>query len=605
MSQVQQVKDATNIIDIIGDRLKLQRAGSSFKANCPFHSEKSPSFNVNEQMQRYKCFGCGESGDVLEFLQKYEGMTFLESLRYLADRAGIELEDFQRTTADDERDRLMAILNLAKEYYHFLLTKHKTGQKARDYLKERGTTNESIKLFQMGYALPGWDGLISYLYKKKKFSLQDIEKTGLIIRNNSGRYYDRFRDRVIFPLKNHRGQVVGFSGRLLNQNPKEAKYINSPETSLYHKSNLLFGYSELFREIKKKREIIVTEGEFDVVSSAQVHVNNIVAIKGSALTMAQVKLFERVADKVLLALDTDSAGVKATRRAIELMKDTPIELRVINLLEASADGKQAKDPDDISRTDPKLWRDMASRSISVYDFLLRITLDKYDATKPEDKSKILKEMAPVLVSISLEVERDFYIQKLAEALNVKPDLIKDDIRKIADKKALSSNPSKKTVDKKESVTKVSKKTQSVRERFEKYILFLLFRSDPDDVFKYFKQIENLNFSIFGAAQILEKLGKFNDTFSLKSFATTLPEDLKQVLFDWYLNPEYATNFEIENLPEEWNTTLVALRKETSKEQINEINRQIEQLDSKNTKTAQEEKILEELLMKIVELQKRS
>ncbi|HPR14166.1 MAG TPA: DNA primase, partial [Candidatus Woesebacteria bacterium] len=301
MSQIQEVKDANNIVEIVGEKIDLRPSGSSFKARCPFHSEKTPSFFVHPEMQRYRCFGCGATGDVLDFLQNYDGMTFYEALKYLADRASITLKDFNRTSEDEEREQLLGILNLAKEYYHYLLTQHEAGKPALAYLKERGTNSQSIKLFNLGYSLSSWDGLIKYLHQKKKYPLELIAKTGLIIKGKGDRYYDRFRGRVMFPLKNHRGQVVGFSGRLLTAQAKEAKYINSPETSLYHKSKLLYGYSELFREIRKANKVVVVEGEFDVISSAQAHVNNVVAIKGSALTADQVDLLARVSDSVILA----------------------------------------------------------------------------------------------------------------------------------------------------------------------------------------------------------------------------------------------------------------------------------------------------------------
>ncbi|OGJ41036.1 MAG: DNA primase, partial [Candidatus Pacebacteria bacterium RIFOXYC1_FULL_39_21] len=352
MSQVQQVKDATDIVQLISERVKLVRSGSSYKGLCPFHSEKSPSFFVSEQIQRYRCFGCGETGDVYDFLQKYDGLTFAESLQHLADRAGIKLKDYQRTPEDDLRERLLEILHLTKEYYHYLLTEHKQGESARKYLKERKINSASIELFQMGFAPSGWDGLIKYLHHKKKYSLDDLQQAGLIIRGGGGRFYDRFRGRIMFPLKDHRGRVVGFSGRLLDAEPKEAKYINSPETLLYHKSRLLYGFKELLSEIQKQEAVIVVEGEFDVISSAQNHVNHIVAIKGSALTSEQVKLLARIVKKIILSLDADNAGVEATKRAIEVIGDTDIELRVIDLstLEAGQ-----KDVDELARHDPQTW----------------------------------------------------------------------------------------------------------------------------------------------------------------------------------------------------------------------------------------------------------
>ena len=239
MSQIKEVKDATNIVEVVAEKIKLENSGANFKACCPFHNEKTPSFFVNPGLQRYRCFGCGANGDVLDFLQNFEGITFYEALKTLADRAGITLKEFQKSQDDEEREKLLEIMSFAKEYYYYLLTKHEVGQIGRDYLKNRDITNESIKIFQLGFATNAWDSLLKYLHQKKKFPLNLIEKTGLIIKGRSGGYYDRFRERLIFPLKNHRGQVVGFSGRLLSQSPKEAKYINSPETLLYHKSKML------------------------------------------------------------------------------------------------------------------------------------------------------------------------------------------------------------------------------------------------------------------------------------------------------------------------------------------------------------------------------
>jgi len=611
MSQIQEIKDANNIVEVIGDRLKLQRAGTNNKANCPFHSESTPSFFVSDQLQRYKCFGCGETGDVIEFLEKYEGMSFYESLEYLAENAGIELKKFQRTQEDDTRERLLEILSLTREYYHFLLTKHKVGQKARDYLKERGVTAESIKIFQMGYALPEWDGLIKYLHKKKKYSLQDIVDSGLVIRNKSNRHYDRFRDRIMFPLKNTRGQVVGFSGRLLDAKAKEAKYINSPETLVYHKSKLLFGYSELFREIKKKNEVIVTEGEFDVVSSAQAHVNNIVAIKGSALTSDQVQVLARGSEKIILALDADEAGMKATLRAINIVKGKGIDLRVIDM--KKVDEKYgAKDPDDVARKNPKAWREIASSSISVYEYLLGASLQTHDSANPEGKRNIMVEMAPVINSIELLVEKDFYIRKLAKALNVQEKIIKDDLRSFEEGKIKSPKSTalaKKSVSEdKEQEEQKKQKAVTKKERLEIYVLFLLFRSKPNKVILHSKKLTDIDFDVQGANQVISSLNKYSLTishnqFSLKKFSTKLSEDLKENLFDWYLYPEHVKNLDNITVETEWESAILSLNKEIIRDKIVYINQEMEKLDSKQERTAEEDQKLEDFLLEIVTLQK--
>lgn len=595
MSQVQLIKDAADIVQVIGERIKLQRSGSSFKGLCPFHSEKSPSFFVSEQLQRYRCFGCGETGDVLDFLQKYDGMTFVEALQYLADRTGIQLKEVQRTPEDDLRERLLEILNLAKEYYHFLLTEHAIGQKAREYLQDRKITQNSIKLFQLGYSSPGWDGLVRYLHTKKKYALADLEKAGLVIRGNGGRYYDRFRGRLMFPLKDHRGRVVGFSGRLLEPDVKAAKYINSPETLLYHKSKMLYGYKELFAEIKKKNEVIVVEGEFDVISSAQGHVNNVVAIKGSALTKEQVKLLARAARKIVLCLDADAAGVEATRKAIEVVGDTDVELRVIDLSEAE-EGK--KDVDDLARSDSARWRELSERTIAVYEFLLRLSLRRHDPAAPEGKREIIKEVGPVFANIPHAVERDFYVKKLAEKLKVQTEVVEQDLRRLAGGAGLSRTSNR------PAAPAASVSFPSRRAKLEQYAFFLLL--EGKNFADKLAQLTSLQFSNPSLARISEHFAKKNVTGTpdIKHLSAGLGEDLKKTLFDVLYAPEFLKLKNSIKPEKEWSQTLAALQKEYAREEITLLQEKITTLDEKAERTPEEEKEYTRLLRQVAEFQRR-
>lgn len=593
MSQIKQVKDASDIIQIIGERVPLTKSGANLKAPCPFHSEKTPSFFVSEVLQRYKCFGCGETGDVFTFLQKYEGMSFIESLRYLADREGITLADFRASPEDELRDRLLSILDLTKSYYYYLLTEHEAGQTAREYLKKRGINNESVKVFQIGYSLPNWEGLISYLHDKKKYSFSDIEKAGLIIRGRGDRFYDRFRGRLMFPLTNHRGQVVGFSGRVLDPTVKEAKYINSPETLLYHKSELLFGFSNLYQEIKKADEVVVTEGELDCISSTQAHVNNVVAIKGSALTRDQVQLLRRAVSRVLLSLDMDEAGIEATKRAIQIIKEFDLELRVIQI-------PGGKDPDELAQKEPAQWREAVKSSISVYEFFLRLALTKFKPAEPEGKRKIIDFLAPIFGHITHEVERDYYVKKLAKALEVTDEVVKKDILTFKDKGKLSivgSDATKKTT--------AVKTTKTRKERIEEYLLFLLFRSQPDQVLQLGKELQNYDWTIVGANQLINFLLKADSSFNLTDFAKSLPSDLQQLVSDMYLHPEYTSMLETLKIEQEWKKTLVELTDVTVTQEIDQITQELEKLDRKREKTAAEEASQAELLQRIVILKRKT
>ncbi len=515
--QIALVKERTDLVALIGERLKLTKAGSNYRALCPFHSEKSPSFFVSPSMQRYTCFGCHETGDCFSFLEKHDNMTFAESLKYLAQKAGITLKDFVPSRQDHQRERTLAALSLAKEYYHYLLTQHKAGEKAREYLKKRGSTKETIDLFSLGYSLPSWDGLQKYLVGKKGFSVSELLEAGLIIRSDRGTYYDRFRDRLMFPLTNHRGVVVGFSGRSLNPEEKTAKYINSPETSVYHKSDLLFGYSQLHRFIREKEEVILVEGEFDLLSSFQAHVNNICAIKGSALTQEQLKLLSRNVKRIVLALDNDKAGQEATKRAIALARDYDISLRVLLL-------SGGKDPDDIARENPKAWREMVKQSITVFDFLIEQSFATHNKNEGDGKREITNELGPLIMGITNGVEQAHYVQKVAKALGVTEDVLFAQWRR-------KNLPAKPTEEREEKEIKPKKRTEIL----EEYLFSLLFHLEGKEFEVNLAKARELITSP-SLAKILSCVSH-PQNFSLTQFTASLPEELKAMLFSLYMDLE--------------------------------------------------------------------
>jgi len=606
MSQIQEVKQATDIVQIISERFNVQRSGANFRGLCPFHSEKSPSFFVSEQLQRYRCFGCSKSGDVFTFLDEYEGMTFAEALQYLADRAGITLTKQTFTNEDEERKRLLEILNLSREYFHYLLTEHEVGKKAMEYLKNRGCTAESIKVFQMGYALPGWDGLLKYLTQKKNYTLADAQASGLIIKAQGGRSYDRFRDRLMFPLTDHRGRVVGFSGRVLDTTTKEAKYINTPETLLYHKSELLFGFSQLYQEIRKENEIVIVEGEFDVISSAQAHVNNVAAVKGSALTEEHMRLLSRTVERVLLCFDTDSAGIEATRRAISVAKPFGIELRVLDF---GDEGK--KDPDDLARQNPQKWRQVVKSSISVYEFLIRASLNEHDASKPEGKRKIVDQLAPVISQISHAVEKEYYVRKLAEALNVKETALSADLVKFG----MSSDKRRSTRDPRGTgsgsgigaslADQAAQPASTRRTRLEQYVLFLLFQADQKNIGHFLRQVVEFEWLLPGAKQLVAALAKSPPmaVWSLQLFAQQQADDLQQRLFEITADEEslriVADLDRDKEYPKEWQKALADLMQFHLSEQMESIQVRLDELDGLSNKNPEQEAEQMKLLQQVV------
>lgn len=593
MSQIQQVKEATDIVEVIGQRVELKRAGAYYKGLCPFHSEKSPSFFVNESMQRFKCFGCGKGGDAFEFLQQYDNMTFYESLEFLADKAGIKLERELRSRDDEERQQLLAILDLTREYYHYLLTQHKAGAPARTYLKERGTTAESIKVFQLGYALPQWDGLIAYLHRKKKYSLDLLLKAGLVIKGRGGRYYDRFRGRVMFPLRNPRGQVVGFSGRTLptadDQTKQEAKYINSPETLLYHKSKLLFGYSELHQQIRAKQEVIVVEGEFDVITSTQAHVNNIVAIKGSALTSDHALLLKRTVERVLLALDTDSAGIEATKRSLQVLKPYDVELRVLTIPEG-------KDPDDVARNNPKLWRETVERSVSAYEFLIRASLASHKASTVSGRRKIIQELAPDLWSIESKVEREYYSKRLAKTLGVEVAVLRQDLEHFAQKRQATEPTRQPSAEQAEPPAPLTRKQQ-----LERYLTFLILRSQPDRVLEYLSTLRPLPVELPMLRALIQAAKGKTSLSDFQTLIGSLAGDLQQQLMELSVDEKLSRNLTSVKSQTEWEHILSEYKQESVQARRKALSDQVAQLESLDAKTAQQEQQLADILAELAAL----
>lgn len=417
--QVEEVKQKTDIVALVGERVKLSRAGRNFKALCPFHSERTPSFMVSPELGIFKCFGCGRAGDVYTFLAEFDGMEFPEALRYLAERAGVRLEPFRKGEAYQKKERLWEINHLASEYYHYLLTAHPIGERARRYLASRGIRQRAIEVFRLGFAPDSWDGLVRYLTGKKRYSLGELGEVGLVVEGRR-RTYDRFRDRVIFPLRDGRGNVIGFAGRVLQGEGERAKYINSPETNLYHKAKHLYGLFENKSAIKRQDRAVVVEGELDAISSWQSGVGNVVAVKGTALTMEQVELIRRYTRNITLALDADTAGDAATKRGITLADQAGMNITIALLV-------GGKDPDAISQQDPKAWQRIVRRTKSVYDFFIASVRERFDLTSGAGKKQASEELVPVLSGITNAVEQAHYIKKTAALLDVSDEAVMDEM----------------------------------------------------------------------------------------------------------------------------------------------------------------------------------
>lgn len=533
--QVDEIKQKVDIVDLIGSRVSLKKAGRLFKGLCPFHSEKSPSFIVSPERQSFKCFGCQAGGDAIKFLQDYDGMSFLEALEMLAKKVGVVLTSFRPTAEDTKRKRILEVLNLASEYYNFLLTKHESGEVAREYLKTRNITKESIDKFRLGYAPSQWRSVSDFLIRKKGYSEVELEEAGLIIGSGSGKFYDRFRGRVMFPLRDHKGVVVGFSGRILGKSETEAKYINSPETSVYHKSRMLYGLWENREAIRKAEAIVLVEGELDVIPSVQAGVKNVVAIKGSAFTEEQAQLIARYSHNVVMSLDADLAGQEAIKRAVTIADKLDLSIRVVQI-------KGGKDPGDVASENPRSWREMVGASVLYWDFLIESVASAIDPGSGGGAEKISKEVIPSLSQISNMVVRAHYTRKLAQLLHIPEESVYEEITRVSKKRELTFL--------KDTVMRIEQGSKSRIDELAIYLLALTLQF-YEKIKDKLEKIETGWISVVAVAKIIEKLtAKPYEKLEIEKLAENLPAELLPVLDQAYLRD--LTN--VEDIKKEWDKT---------------------------------------------------
>ena len=432
MSLSEEVKERLDIVDVISGYVPLAKAGRSFKGLCPFHTEKTPSFFVFPHTQTWHCFGaCGEGGDIFTFLMKMENMEFREALRVLAQRAGIPMAAHTpRNEAEKQKlETLRAINSAAATYFHHLLQNSEEGAAARDYLAGRGLAEGAVRSFRLGYAMDLWQGLLQYL-RERSFDSGQILEAGLILEREGGGYYDRFRGRLIIPIRDYDGNVVGFSGRVLDDS--QPKYMNSPQTPLFDKGSILFGVDQAKREIRLKDQVVIVEGYMDVMMAHQEGRKNVVASMGTALTSKQFRVLNRLSKRFILALDADAAGQQAIERGIEVAWESldrhrlPVrsrgrrpeseyhldaELRVLVVPEG-------KDPDDIIRDDVSEWDLLMESAPLAMDYLFERTLSGLDPGSPTAKSRAAGKLLPIIARIGDRVQQAHYIQELARITHV-------------------------------------------------------------------------------------------------------------------------------------------------------------------------------------------
>ncbi|MBI5037667.1 MAG: DNA primase [Candidatus Kerfeldbacteria bacterium] len=421
---IEAIKSKLDVVEVLSEYIQMKPAGSNnFKALCPFHGEKTPSFMISKDKQIWHCFGCGEGGDIFGFVMRMEGMEFPEALRHLAQKAGVQLQ-YQDPTISNKKTLYHDICRNAAEFYHAILVDHPKAQFVRDYLAKRGVSQESIKTWQLGYAPEGWDTLNNYLVQKKSFKEEDIFQAGMTVKKDRGAgYNDRFHKRLMFPIWDNHGTVIGFGGRWLGTEKDMAKYVNTPQTLIYNKSQVLYGIDKAKAEIKKQKFAVVVEGYMDCLASHQAGVTNVVAASGTALTSEQVKLLKRFTTEVRFAFDQDLAGDTAAKRGITVAWQEDMATKIITVPEG-------KDPDELIQKDPALWNQAIADAQSIMEYYMTSTVKQYDASTVEGKKKIAKVVLPIIAMLADTIEQTHYLQKLAGILQVEEQTLRDKVRQI-------------------------------------------------------------------------------------------------------------------------------------------------------------------------------
>ena len=420
---LEEIRNRCDIVDIISEYVHLKQAGKSFKGLCPFHGEKTPSFMVSPEKQLFHCFGCGEGGNVFNFLMKYEKISFFEAVKMLAKKSGVSLpvDEEKENFLNRQKERLYKLNNLAANYYRECLFKTNQGKKIINYLKKRGINDTSVEKYKLGYAPSGWDALANFL-KKKGYSYEELTKARIINKSKiEGKYIDYFRDRIIFPIFNLSGRVIGFGGRVLDDSLP--KYINSPETLVYNKGSNLYSLNFAKEDIRKKGYLIIVEGYTDVLITQQYEFDNVAASLGTALTARQIDLIKRFTDMVLIAYDADSAGNMATLRSLDLLVKAGLEVKVIDL-------PQGYDPADfLIKKGRTPFQNLVDGSLSLIDYKLKLLYSKNSIKTIEGKVKVIKGIIPTLSIMGDENELRAQIVKISEELKLTEEAIRIDLVK--------------------------------------------------------------------------------------------------------------------------------------------------------------------------------
>lgn len=423
-NDVETIKERLNIADIIGSYIKLEKAGGNFRAKCPFHTERTPSFFISPVRGSFHCFGCGKGGDIFTFVEEMEGVDFVGALKILADRAGISLSGYN--FSDKQKDeRLYSLTEEATRHYQKCLIDHK---QALSYLYKRGLTRETCAEFRIGFARDDWTALRDHLIGAG-YTMDEIERAGLVVKTERGNY-DRFRSRIMFPISDPAGRIVAFSGRIFGKkDDKTGKYVNSPETTLFNKSRVLYGYDKAKNEIRKNKSVVLVEGQFDLLMAYQSGTKNTVAVSGTAFSEHHAKMVNRLADKLILAFDADSAGRAASIRAAAVGVAHGLDVRAVNM-------QAGMDPADLIAEKPEEWENMVKSAPHIINLFLDVLSQEY-SDKRDFRLAVGVKILPIINVMENKIEQAHFVGEVAARAGIYEDAVWGELGKI-DTKAVEN-----------------------------------------------------------------------------------------------------------------------------------------------------------------------
>lgn len=537
MGIIDEVKQKLDIVQVVEQYVKLTKSGRTFRAPCPFHSEKKPSFFVYPEQQTWHCFGaCNTGGDVFSFIMKKEGLDFGGALRLMAEKTGVVIPSRAKSEADDRvRDKILQINQSAAQYFHNLLISSQAAEYARLYLNGRGLDDKSITDFQLGYSFPGWESLKQYL-TEREFEESELSEAGLIIRSEeTGKSHDRFRNQLMFPIMDDRGRVTGFGARILDSASGGPKYINSPQTRVFDKSGSLYGFHLAKQAIREKDQAIMVEGYMDVIIAHQFGFKNVIAPMGVAITERQINQIKKLTRNIALALDPDAAGEEAAMRCIDYENTMDAEVKVISL-------PGGKDPDEVIKDDAQQWQALVNRAKPVIEYTINASASKLNLETTQGKTEAARRLLPIIAAVKNFTRQDSYLVRLSELTGI--------ARRNLEAALIQTKPERQTKITRENALK--RATHSLNSRpVEEFLLALLLQNpelkinSQELLADYFENSEN--------RVILVKWKEFGDATLIHDSLDPLIKEHFDMLLKKNIPPDY--------IDEKYHQALLRLRED--------------------------------------------